>query len=283
MINNHMRGRPPLPFRGNKSINKEQLINILSSPLLNDDNIIYVDLFGGSFYISYLIHKLHPNNRVICNDYDKYIVRLQNIPKTNAILKQCRKLLSREYKPKERFDTIDEYAIKQYIQQQLVYGYIDYQTISSRLCYSGTNNITSVNDILKNKLYNRLSNEINPNYDDYIEGIEFRSCDWKILYDEFMQLNDSKILFIADPPYLNTDMSGYNNNDWKLEDALNVLTIMENKYYILFTSTKSGITEIINYASKYTPILRDYNISYINRGNVNKDNIINYDVMIYKL
>ena len=226
IILNHIRGRPPLPFRGNKSVNKEQLINILSSPILNDDNIIYVDLFGGSFYISYLIHKLHPKNRVICNDYDKYIERLQNIPKTNEILKQCCKNLSREYKLKERLDTIDEDAIKQYIQQQ---SYIDYQTIGSRLCYSGTN-INSVDDILKNKLYNRLLNEINPNYDDYIEGIEFRSCDWKSLYAEFMQIIDSqtKILFIADPPYLNTDMGGYNNK-WRLEDALNVLTIMENK------------------------------------------------------
>ena len=64
---------PPLPFYGNKSNLRNNIINIVTE--LPDD-LLFIDLFGGSFYLSYLIKSIKPKANVICNDYDYYINRL---------------------------------------------------------------------------------------------------------------------------------------------------------------------------------------------------------------
>ena len=58
------RTNPPLPFQGNRAPQKTQFINLLKK--LNDgNNKVFVDLFGGSFYLSYLIHLTFPDAKVI--------------------------------------------------------------------------------------------------------------------------------------------------------------------------------------------------------------------------
>lgn len=70
-------------------------------------------------------------------------------------------------------------------------------TLSSNLLYS--KNINTIEDFLKRDYYNILvKTEYEPKIDDYIEGLEFRSCDWRELFDEFKE--QPNVIFIADPP-----------------------------------------------------------------------------------
>ena len=52
MINlNEIRKLPPLPFQGNKSAGRKKFLEFLCK-IVDGDSMIFVDLFGGSFYLS---------------------------------------------------------------------------------------------------------------------------------------------------------------------------------------------------------------------------------------
>lgn len=247
--------------------------------------MIFVDLFGGSFYISYLIHKLYPNNRIICNDFDNYIDRLRNVDKTRELLEQLNKCKSREYKYHEKLDADDTQKMKEIIKSA---EYIDVPTLVSRLCFSSIN-CDDLNDLLNAYYYNRY-NKVDEIYNfneedinEYIEGIEFRNCDWKILFNEFK--DNENVICIADPPYFNTSTGGYKGYEWKMKDLLDTLMILEQNRYLYFTSQKTHIIEIINYAKKYNTKLFDKgSIIEVHRGAIatNTKHETNFDVILYK-
>ena len=66
-----IRCSPPLPFQGNKSIGRVKFLEIVKR-IKDGNKKTFVDLFGGSLYLSYLIHQVFPEAKVICNDYDNY-------------------------------------------------------------------------------------------------------------------------------------------------------------------------------------------------------------------
>lgn len=72
---------PTLPYTGNKSIGRVRFLELLKN-IKDGNNIIFVDLFGGSFYFSYLIHLTFPHAKIVCNDFDNYYHRLTNIQST---------------------------------------------------------------------------------------------------------------------------------------------------------------------------------------------------------
>ena len=75
--------KPPLSFIGNKSKYKKIFIQVLKRDF--NDQYIYVDLFGGSGYLSYVVKYIFPNAKVIYNDYDNYLDRVKHISVTNNI------------------------------------------------------------------------------------------------------------------------------------------------------------------------------------------------------
>ena len=61
------------------------------------------------------------------------------------------------------------------------------------------------------------------------------------------------VVFLVDPPYLSTDCSTYNsNNYWKLKDYLNVLDVLVDTNYLYFTSNKSQIVELCEWMETRT-------------------------------
>lgn len=85
--------------------------------------------------------------------------------------------------------------------------------------------------------------------------------------------------FLVDPPYLSTEVGTYKMY-WRLSDYLDVLTVLQDKPFVYFTSNKSSIIELcewlgnndtignpfkdcrkvefnahMNYAAKYTDIM----------------------------
>lgn len=51
---------------------------------------VFVDLFGGSGLLSHIAKQERPDAQVIYNDFDDFHLRLQNIPRTNALLADIR-------------------------------------------------------------------------------------------------------------------------------------------------------------------------------------------------
>ncbi len=186
--------------------------------------------------------------------------RLLHIDETNELLRQIRavcrepkqKLISNETKLKIN-EVIEKFT-----------GYKDPITLSANLIFSSLM-FTELPPLLKHPFYNVLKNcGYDTNISDYIEGIEFVRCDWKELYSKYQ--NDPGVVYIGDPPYLYTDKSGYSSDHWTLQDALEVLDIMKEDNFILYTSDKPGIITIINFLKNQGVPIHDYNTVHYDRG-----------------
>ena len=77
----------PLPFQGQKRRFIGEFRKALSQ---FPDAAVFVDLFGGSGLLSHVAKQERPEARVVYNDFDDFHLRLENIPKTNALLAKGR-------------------------------------------------------------------------------------------------------------------------------------------------------------------------------------------------
>jgi hypothetical protein len=234
----------PLPFVGQKrnfiKHFKEEIRTKSTPPL-------FVDLFGGSGLLSRAAKDVHPEATVIYNDYDNYRNRLKTIPKTNKILDDMRPftigLERKKVIPKDiKLKIIDR------IKQEK--GYVDFITLSSSLLFS-MKYVSSIEELEKETLYNKIRINNYPLASDYLEGIEVVSLDYKKIFEKYKDVKN--VVFLIDPPYLSTDCSTYNSDGyWKLKDYLDVLKTLQNQNYFYFTSNKSSIIELCEWISDYT-------------------------------
>ena len=81
----------PLPFQGQKRRFLKELKQELQqfSPTAT-----YVDLFGGSGFLSHTVKQHYPKATVVYNDFDNYTYRLESVEKTNAIIADIREILA---------------------------------------------------------------------------------------------------------------------------------------------------------------------------------------------
>lgn len=264
--------RIPLPFQGNKSKHIDNFINYITNCPANT----YIDLFGGSCYLSYVIHRLKPQAHVICNDYDNYRERLANINTTNEILDKIKAITTTKHNTKytqEQSQQIKD-IINEYIASE---KFIDSITLSACLCFSGNYHTTTDKLLSLPFFYNTLpKNHYNTkSYLEALNGIEFTKKDWKELFNEYK--DKPNICFIADPPYLGTDKSSYSNNYWKLRDSLDTIKILKQPYFVYYTSEKSELVELIDYFYGETIT---YNKQTIQRSGLNRDAKQWLDIML---
>lgn len=73
----------PLPFQGQKRRYVGEFRRVLGEIR---DARVFVDLFGGSGLLSHVVKRERPDAVVIYNDFDGYRTRLDNIPRTNALI-----------------------------------------------------------------------------------------------------------------------------------------------------------------------------------------------------
>lgn len=270
----------PLPFQGQK---RKFLSHIKEVLVKSSDNATYVDLFGGSGILSHTVKQLKPNAKVIYNDYDDFSKRLTAVAQTNVLLDKIRaftnglpkdKLIPEPYKLK---------LLELIKDEECRLGYVDYITLSSSLLFSAKY-VTNYNDLAKQTFYNnvRQSNYVT---DDYLNGVEIVHQDYKDLFDHYKDLKD--VVFLVDPPYLSTDCSTYNsNNYWKLKDYLNVLDVLVNTNYLYFTSNKSQIVELCQWMEDRTSIaeVNPFSGSTTVCINTTLNHSAKYtDMMLYKL
>ena len=81
----------PLPFQGQKRMFAKEIIKVLKH---YPDDAVFVDLFGGSGLLSHITKCQKPDATVVYNDFDNYRRRLENIPRTNALLDKIREVVA---------------------------------------------------------------------------------------------------------------------------------------------------------------------------------------------
>lgn len=225
----------PLPFVGQKRMFATQFIKILPQ---FEDKTIFVDLFGGSGLLSHIAKMERPDATVVYNDFDNYRKRLSNIPRTNKLLADLREIVG-DYTDKARITGITRDMIIDRIEREDIEGFVDYITLSASILFSAKS-ATSLEELKKQGFYNRIRLS-DYTAEDYLDGVEIVSCNYKELFEKYKDNPD--VVFLVDPPYLHTDVGTYTMS-WKLADYLDVITVLKNSAYIYFTSNKSDIIEL---------------------------------------
>lgn len=237
----------PLPFMGQKRMFAKEFIKVLKH---YPDNAVFVDLFGGSGLLSHITKCQKPEATVIYNDYDDYRRRLENIPRTNALLAKIRPLGASTPRHKALPKEAKEAILRLIEQEEQDCGYVDYITLSSSLLFS-MKYATDLTGLRKETFYNTVRKcDYSPCLD-YLDGLKVISCDYKELFDKYKDIPN--VVFLIDPPYLSTEVGTYTMT-WGLSDYLDVLQTLVSTNYIYFTSNKSSIIELCAWIDKNNTI-----------------------------
>lgn len=264
----------PLPFQGQK---RKFLKDFKSSLDQFSPTATYVDLFGGSGFLSHTVKQHLPSAKVIYNDFDGYSYRLENVDKTNAILHDIREI-TKDLPDTGRITDLYKEKIIDRINQEK--GFVDCITISSSLLFS-MNYVTEKEQFAKQTFYNNVK-QADYFVEGYLDGVDRVKKDYRDLFAEYR--NKKNVVFLIDPPYLSTDVSTYNKKDyWKLADYLNVLKCIEDSAYFYFTSDKSQIIELCDWMelNGYCKNPFDGSIT-VTKGTQLSHNSRYNDIMIYK-
>ena len=227
----------PLPFVGQKRMFAREYIKVLEQ---FKDCVVFVDLFGGSGLLSHITKWMRPDAKVVYNDFDNYRKRLENIPRTNHLLADFRRLAEGVPRHKPITGHARERVFERIMREEQEHGYVDFITISSSLMFSMKYQL-SVEGMKKETLYNKIRTTDYQPCPDYLDGLTVTSCDYKELYEQYKDVPD--VVFLVDPPYLSTEVGTYKMY-WRLSDYLDVLTVLNGHSFVYFTSNKSSIVEL---------------------------------------
>ncbi|MTK53309.1 DNA adenine methylase [Paludibacter sp.] len=232
----------PLPFQGQK----RRFITPFKEALNGfQSKTTFVDLFGGSGLLSHTVKQAIPGAHVVYNDFDNYTQRLANIARTNAILDDLRVLLA-DYPADKKLSDQQRAKVLERLSKEM--GFVDYITLSSSLLFS-MNYATSFEELAKQTMYNVIRKSGYALAPEYLQGVDVVQMDYKELYRQYKDVQG--VVFLVDPPYLSTDVSTYNKEDyWKLSDYLDVLQVVQHHSYFYFTSNKSEIIELCDWMEK---------------------------------
>lgn len=234
--------KAPLPFQGQKRNWVKEFRDVLRN-WGGEKITTVVDLFGGSGLLSRIAKDTLPDARVIYNDYDGFSDRIAAIPETNKILLEIAEIIADLPKRKLIPKPIKSKLLKR-LEHYDCLGYVDWITISAAITFSGRF-FRTFPELTKGSLYNNLKHpkvEYSP-ADDYLDGLEVANKDYRELLNEYKW--DSHSLIIADPPYLTTDCGSYKSGCyWRLTDSLTLLSALNGKNFIYFTSDRSQIIEL---------------------------------------
>jgi len=225
----------PLPFVGQKRMFAAEFRRTLRQ---FDDHAVFVDLFGGSGLLSHITKREKTDATVIYNDYDNYRQRLDNIPRTNALLADLRPMLA-DCPRTKILPAKEQDAVRERIAREERSGFVDYITLSSSLLFSMNYAIT-FEALCRQTLYNNVRTT-DYNADDYLDGLIVESCDYREIFQKYRDVPN--VVSLVDPPYLSTDVGTYRMT-WRMADYLDVLTILCGASFVYFTSDKSQILEL---------------------------------------
>ena len=266
----------PLPFQGQKRMFAKEFIKVLKH---YPDDAVFVDLFGGSGLLSHITKCQKPDATVVYNDFDNYRRRLENIPRTNALLDKIREVVASVPRQKVLPEKTKEAILLLIEQEEKECGYVVYITLSTSLLFS-MKYATNLDGLRKETFYNTVRK---CNYDlclDYLDGLEVVSCDYRELFSRYKDVPN--VVFLIDPPYLSTEVGTYTMN-WGLSDYLDVLQTLVGTNYIYFTSNKSSIIELCDWMGRNNtignPFTGSEKVEFNARMNYNSSYT---DIMLFK-
>ena len=266
----------PLPFQGQKRMFAKEFIKVLKH---YPDDAVFVDLFGGSGLLSHITKCQKPDATVVYNDFDNYRHRLENIPRTNALLDKIREVVASVPRQKVLPEKTKEAILSLIEQEEKERGYVDYITLTTSLLFS-MKYATNLDGLRKETFYNTVRK---CNYDlclDYLDGLEVVSCDYRELFSRYKDVPN--VVFLIDPPYLSTEVGTYIMN-WGLSDYLDVLQTLVGTNYIYFTSNKSSIIELCDWMGRNNtignPFTGSEKVEFNARMNYNSSYT---DIMLFK-
>lgn len=266
----------PLPFQGQKRMFAKEFIKVLKH---YPDDAVFVDLFGGSGLLSHITKCQKPDATVVYNDFDNYRHRLENIPRTNALLDKIREVVASVPRQKVLPEKTKEAILFLIEQEEKERGYVDYITLSTSLLFS-MKYATNLDGLRKETFYNTVRK---CNYDlclDFLNGLEVVSCDYRELFRRYKDVPN--VVFLIDPPYLSTEVGTYIMN-WGLSDYLDVLQTLVGTNYIYFTSNKSSIIELCDWMGRNNtignPFTGSEKVEFNARMNYNSSYT---DIMLFK-
>lgn len=227
----------PLPFMGQKRMFAKEFIKVLEH---FPDSTVFVDLFGGSGLLSHITKCIRPDAVVVYNDFDDYRRRLTNIRDTNLLLADLRKIVGGIPRNKRITGEERERILERIEKEERERGYVDYITLSSSLMFS-MKYALSLKEMKKQSLYNTIRKTDYAEAEDYLEGLTVTREDYKEVFNRYKDVPG--VVFLVDPPYLSTDVGTY-NMCWRLADYLDVLTVLQGRSFVYFTSDKSAIVEL---------------------------------------
>lgn len=266
----------PLPFQGQKRMFAKEFIKVLKH---YPDDAVFVDLFGGSGLLSHITKCQKPDATVVYNDFDNYRHRLENIPRTNALLDKIREVVASVPRQKVLPEKTKEAILSLIEQEEKERGYVDYITLSTSLLFS-MKYATNLDGLRKETFYNTVRK---CNYDlclDYLDGLEVVSCDYRELFSRYKDIPN--VVFLIDPPYLSTEVGTYIMN-WGLSDYLDVLQTLVGTNYIYFTSNKSSIIELCDWMGRNNTIGNPFTGSEKVEFNASMNYNSSYtDIMLFK-
>lgn len=276
----------PLPFVGQKRMFAREFIKVLEQ---YPEDTVFVDLFGGSGLLSHIAKRCRPQATVVYNDFDDYRKRLENISHTNRLIADLRNMVGDSvprHKPIK--GELRERIFDRILREEQEVGYVDFITLSSSLMFSMKYKL-SVPEMRKEVLYNNIRKADYSKCDDYLEGLEIVSCDYKEVFNRYKDIPN--VVFLVDPPYLSTEVGTYKMY-WRLADYLDVLTVLKGRSFVYFTSNKSSILELCDWIDKNPTIgspfkgctkvefnaHMNYNAQYTDMMLYTKQNITHNDV-----
>lgn len=194
----------PLPFMGQKRYFVRAFSEMLGSVEGKIDTV--VDLFGGSGLLSHTAKRVLPGCRVVYNDFDGYTQRLAHVEQTNEILMLIKERLT-GVQPNARLSEAQRSDVLEIVGRYAAAGYVDIMTIGRSVLFSGKW-VKTLEELRKHTMYNR----VNPGgYEcaGYLDGLEVVSMDYRELFA--LHKDNSRALFLLDPPYLTTEVGQYEN------------------------------------------------------------------------
>lgn len=271
-----------LPFQGQK-INFIRKIRETIKKDFNEDNI-FVDIFGGSGLISKNIKEIYPNSKVYYNDFDDFKKRVDNIKETNKILKLINDFfVSKGYKKNEKVSNSDKIELLEILENiKNDCSFFDLKTIANSILFSGVD-IKEFESIKKHAFYFRNRKKLyNEDIKDYFNGIEITKLDYLENIEKWK--NNKNVVFILDPPYLETnDLSYVSDKNFDFIKTLELIELIKDNNYIFFTSKKGNLLFIDDYLKNNKNIglfpneIKKYKTLVMSNGSSKTDKKCNYE------
>lgn len=241
----------PIAFTGNKRYALKhiykQLEELQNQGFYLDEDTIIVDVFGGSGLLANFFKELYPNNTVIYNDFDNYQSRLAKLEATDKKIFELLKEVAKYQEIKKNTKLLPE--TKEYLYKEiekLDKNIYDIHKIVSIFSIFGTVKLRKktgkyvLQSINVRKNWGSATKRYN--LETYLKGIITERLDFRDLLDKYNEEKYPKILYIVDPPYIETDCSHYKGGFTKElhEIFMEKLDKMTNFIYFNMGSTIAG-------------------------------------------